>query len=131
MVVKIDSTAETDALRAVDEIREKGINRLDLVIANAGVARSYPKVSDLKAVELLAHLTPNVFGVVWLYQATLPLLRASDSPKWVTMGSAAGSMGVRLTNIGAGSGASAGGLERNCSKTMLMDPWLVGTTSGP
>ena len=45
--------------------------------ANAGVARSFPKVSEVKAAELQAHITPNVFGVVWLYQATLPLLRKS------------------------------------------------------
>jgi norsolorinic acid ketoreductase len=96
VVVKIDSTVETDALKAVDEIQTQGINRLDLVIANAGMARSYPKVSELKVAELQAHLAPNVFGVVWLYQATLPLLRVSDQPKWVTMGSTAGSLGVSL-----------------------------------
>ncbi|KAH8779993.1 hypothetical protein F5883DRAFT_449343 [Diaporthe sp. PMI_573] len=93
VVVKIDSTVETDALRAVDGIQTQGINRLDLVIANAGMARSYPKVLELKVAELQAHLAPNVFGVVWLYQATLPLLRVSDQPKWVTMGSTAGSLG--------------------------------------
>lgn len=95
MFVKIDSTVETDALKAVDELRAQGIDRLDLVVANAGLARSYPKVSELKVSELLAHIAPNVSGVVWLYQATLPLLRASDSPKWVTMGSTAGQLGVR------------------------------------
>ncbi|POS68671.1 aflatoxin biosynthesis ketoreductase nor-1 [Diaporthe helianthi] len=56
---------------------------------------SYPKVSELKVADLQAHLGPNVFGVVWLYQATLPLLRASDSPKWATMGSNAGKLAIR------------------------------------
>lgn len=96
VVVKIDSTVETDALKAVEELSAQGIDHLDLVIANAGVARSFPKVSELKAAELQAHITPNVFGVVWLYQATLPLLRKSDQPKWVTMGSSAGQLEVRL-----------------------------------
>lgn len=94
--MKIDSTVETDALKAIEEVQAQGINRLDLVIANAGVARYYPKVSEVKPAELHAHLGPNLFGVIWLYQATLPLLHASDRPKWVTMGSTAGSMGVRL-----------------------------------
>ncbi|KAG8160907.1 hypothetical protein KVR01_009171 [Diaporthe batatas] len=96
VVVKIDSTVETDALKAADSLRAQGIDRLDLVIANAGVAMAYPKVSELRVTDLQAHLGPNVFGVVWLYQATLPLLRASDSPKWVTMGSTAGNLSGQL-----------------------------------
>lgn len=96
VVVKIDSTVETDALEAVAHLPAQGIDQLDLVVANAGVARSFPKVSEVKIAELQAHVTPNVFGVVWLYQATLPLLQKSAQPKFVTMGSAAGSLEVRL-----------------------------------
>lgn len=96
LVVKIDSTAEADALKAVEELSKQGIDRLDLVIANAGVARAFPKVSELKVADLQAHIAPNVFGVVWLYQAALPLLRKSAQPKWVTMGSSAGQLQVRL-----------------------------------
>jgi hypothetical protein len=55
---------------------------------------SFPKVSELRAADLQAHLAPNVLGVLWLYQAALPLLRASDSSRWVTMGSMAGSIAV-------------------------------------
>lgn len=79
----------------MEELRRQKIDCLDLVIANAGVAMSYPKVSELKVADLQAHLGPNVFGVVWLYQATLPLLRASESPKWITMGSSAAHLSVR------------------------------------
>lgn len=96
VVVKIDSTAETDALEAAAQLPAQGIDRLDLVIANAGVARSFPKVSEVEIAEIQAHITPNVFGVVWLYQATLPLLQKSAQPKWVTMGSTAGQLEVRL-----------------------------------
>lgn len=107
VVVKIDSTVETDALKAVEELSAQGIDHLDLVIANAGVARSFPKVSELKTAELQAHITPNVFGVVWLYQATLPLLRKSAQPKWVTMGSSAGQLEVRLcTHLPSAGGSS-------------------------
>ncbi|KAK7702212.1 hypothetical protein SLS64_009790 [Diaporthe eres] len=92
LVVKIDSTAEADALKAVEELSARGVDRLDLVIANAGVARAFPKVSELKVADLQAHIAPNVFGVVWLYQAALPLLRKAAQPKWVTMGSSAGQL---------------------------------------
>lgn len=100
LVVKIDSTAEADALKAVEELSKQGIDLLDLVIANAGVARAFPKVSELKVADLQAHIAPNVFGVVWLYQAALPLLRKSAQPKWVTMGSSAGQLQVRLPGTG-------------------------------
>lgn len=100
LVVKIDSTVEADAMKAVEELSARGIDHLDLVIANAGVARAFPKVSELKVTDLQAHITPNVFGVVWLYQAALPLLRKSAQPKWVTMGSSAGQLEVRLPDTG-------------------------------
>lgn len=96
VVVKIDSTAEADALEAVGSLSSRGIDRLDLVIANAGVAQTFPRVSELKVADLQRHIEPNVFGVVWLFQAALPLLRRSDKPKWITVGSSAGQLEVRL-----------------------------------
>ncbi|KAI3391436.1 hypothetical protein diail_7360 [Diaporthe ilicicola] len=95
IVVKVDSSVESDPLKAVQELSAQGIDHLDLVIANAGIAQVFPTVSELKIADLQAHIVPNVFGVVWLYQATLPLLRKSAQPKWVTMGSAAGQLEVR------------------------------------
>lgn len=89
LVVKADASSESDALAAVKDIEKQGIDHLDIVIANAGVAYIFPKVSELKIVDLEAHIVPNVYGVVRLYQATLPLLLKSENPKWVTMGSAA------------------------------------------
>lgn len=94
IVVKCDSSVESDALEAVKELTAQGIDHLDLVIANAGVAFKYGKVSELKIADLQAHIVPNVYGVVWLYQATLPLLRKSTNPKFVTMGSSAGRIEV-------------------------------------
>lgn len=114
LVVKIDSTVETDALKAVEQLSAQDIDHLDLVIANAGVARSFPKVSELKTAELQAHITPNVFGVVWLYQATLSLLRKSAQPKWVTMGSSAGQLEVRLCTHLPSAGESSEMLLTRC-----------------
>jgi norsolorinic acid ketoreductase len=93
IVVKVNSSTEADPFEAVKELEKQGINHLDLVIANAGISYIWPKISELKMSDLRAHLEPNVFGVVWLFQATLPLLLNSKNPKWVTMGSTAGSIG--------------------------------------
>ncbi|KAI1120033.1 NAD(P)-binding protein [Nemania abortiva] len=92
VVVKVDALVETDAAGAVAKLTagEDAIDRLDLVIANAGIANKYPKVSELKTADFIAHLTPNVLGTIWLFQATLPLLYKSKSPAWVTIGSDAG-----------------------------------------
>ena len=90
IVVKVDASVEADPFEAVKELEKQGIDHLDLVIANAGVSTTYPFVKDLKTADLQAHIEPNVFGVVWLYQATRPLLLKAEEPKWVTMGSSAG-----------------------------------------
>ena len=87
--VKADASSESDALAAVKDIEKQGIDHLDIVIANASVAYIFPEVSKLKILDLEAHIVPNVYGVIRLYQATLPLLLKSENPKWVTMGSAA------------------------------------------
>jgi NAD(P)-dependent dehydrogenase (short-subunit alcohol dehydrogenase family) len=96
IVVKVDASSESDASAAVKELAVHGVEKIDIVVANAGVSYIWPKVSDLKIEDLQGHLVPNVFGVVRLYQATLPLLLKSDNPRWVTMGSTAGSIGVSL-----------------------------------
>ena len=100
IVAKVDSSVEKDPFEAVKALGAEGIDHLDVVIANAGVSYIFPKVSDLKIEDLQGHLTPNVFGVVWLYQATLPLMLKSKSPKWVTMGSTAGGLTVSAPSQG-------------------------------
>ena len=95
IVVKIDATSETDALDAVKDLQSQGIGNLDVVIANSGICYVLPKVSDVKIEDIKAHFEPNVYGVVLLYQATLPFLLKSENPIWATMGSTAGSLQVR------------------------------------
>ncbi|KAI1413718.1 NAD(P)-binding protein [Hypoxylon sp. FL1857] len=90
IVVKVDASVESDAAEGVKQLIEQGVDHLDIVIANAGVSYAWPKVSEIKTSELLGHLTPDLFGVIWLFQATLPLLKRSGKPKWITIGSIAG-----------------------------------------
>jgi NAD(P)-dependent dehydrogenase (short-subunit alcohol dehydrogenase family) len=90
IVVKVDAAVESDPAAAVKELEAQGINHIDIVIANAGICTVLPKVSELKTKDMQAHFVTNVFGVVQLYQATLPLLLKAKEPKWATMGSTAG-----------------------------------------
>jgi NAD(P)-dependent dehydrogenase (short-subunit alcohol dehydrogenase family) len=96
IVVKVDAGTDSDALEAVEELKKQGVDHLDLVIANAGVSYAFGKVSDIKIAEIKGHFEPNVYGVVRLYQATVPLLRESANATWVTIGSTAGSIEVGL-----------------------------------
>ncbi|KAK0635460.1 hypothetical protein B0T17DRAFT_502991 [Bombardia bombarda] len=88
IVVKVDATSPTDALEAVKSLeKDHEVDHLDIVIANAGVCYTWPKVSEVTIEDLQGHFVPNVHGLLFLYQATLPLLRKSSNGKWITIGS--------------------------------------------
>jgi norsolorinic acid ketoreductase len=78
ILVKIDSTSETDAAAAVSELtKNHGITTLDVVIANAGIANIFSRVEDIKPADLRALFEVNTLGVLWLLQAAYPLLKAA------------------------------------------------------
>lgn len=90
---------EADAAAAVTKLdADEGVHHLDIVVANAGVAYVWPSVAELKVADLLAHFTPNVLGIVYLYQATRALLHKATEPKWVTIGSNAGCIEVSINS---------------------------------
>jgi NAD(P)-dependent dehydrogenase (short-subunit alcohol dehydrogenase family) len=108
-VIKNDSTVPTGAAEAVKQLGSLGIDHLDIVIANAGVAYKFPLVRETTPEDLEMHMAPNVYGFLRLFQATLPLLQAAKSPKWVTIGSSAAFLTVF-------SPPSYGALTRSWSK---------------
>lgn len=95
IVIKYDAAIESDAIDLAKELQEKhGIDHLDIVIANSGIARSYPLVKDAKRADIVEHLDVNVLGVVSLYQATRDLLHKSpNKPIFAPVGSGAGALG--------------------------------------
>lgn len=93
VVVRLDATIWQDAFNAVKEIEAQGIDHLDIVIANAGVAYAFPTVATLKEEDLEAHLRANTYSYVALYQATRDLLgKSTREPVLANMGSTAGSL---------------------------------------
>lgn len=98
-VIKIDSNLEADHAEAVKTLESDGIGSLDVVVANAGISGIHPAVSDVKITDVQNFINTNVFGVLRLYQTMLPLLLTSSKPRWVTMGSLAGSIQVCPWNL--------------------------------
>ncbi|CAG8961907.1 hypothetical protein HYFRA_00013707 [Hymenoscyphus fraxineus] len=95
IVVKIDSNVATDARDAVEVLKEDhGIKHLDVVVANAAIGDDYGSIVDIKLETVQKNIETNVYGSpITLFQAVLPLLSASSSPKFCLLGSVVGSIG--------------------------------------
>ena len=92
--MKIDSSSETDAATAVKDLQSThDIQKLDVVVANAGHGVAYDHVATARGADLVATLSVNTVGPILLFQAVLPLLQRSSRPVFVVMSSNAGSMG--------------------------------------
>ncbi|KAI2601978.1 hypothetical protein GGR54DRAFT_654900 [Hypoxylon sp. NC1633] len=89
ILVKIDAADPNDPANAVEKLWSLGIDHVDIVIANAGIGLSWPKVSEVETDEIQKHIEVNVYGFLRLYQAFLPVLKRSEKPTWVTIGSCA------------------------------------------
>lgn len=93
-MVKYDASVEQSAFDAVKEATDQGVDHLDYVVANAGIAKGYPLVKDVRRADILEHIEVNVLSVVSLYQATRALLEKSTiKPVFAIMGSGAGALG--------------------------------------
>ena len=95
VIVKLDSHSKTDAKSAVQLLRsEHGIDHLDVVIANAGIANYWGSALETPPAELRDHIDVNAIAILTLFQATWSLLQASQNPKFILASSILASMGM-------------------------------------
>lgn len=95
--VALDVT-DSDSITAAAETVAARYGRLDALINNAGIshqpgadfAGQLPRTADVDHVRYV--FETNVFGVIAVTSAFLPLLRRSDSPRIVNVSSSAGSL---------------------------------------
>lgn len=132
IIVKLDSAVETDAANAVAHLRNKGINSLDIVIANAGIAQGGAGVLDTAASNTLKHLNVNVLGPLTLAQATAPLLKASETgtPKFIAISTIMGSIGSQELFSQFPKTSSPYGASKACLNWFIRllsfeEPWLT------
>ena len=134
VVVKIDSAADGDAKAAVAELQSKhGVDRLDVVIANAGHGECTAPVLDTSPDNVRNHLNVNLIGVLTLFQATEPLLRKSNAPKFFTMSSNLGSLGIMEYAPGPwfSYGVSKTALNYLTRKIHFENEWLTAVALSP
>ncbi|KAJ0104067.1 Norsolorinic acid ketoreductase 2 [Diaporthe amygdali] len=138
IVVKLDSTVQTDAASAVAELSEQGITSLDVVIANAGIAQDGSSVRNTSVANTQKHFDINVIGPLTLFQATADMLQASKtgSPKFVTVSTVVGSIGSQETfatfpRVSSPYGASKAALNWFIRLLAFEEPWLTSWTFHP
>jgi NAD(P)-dependent dehydrogenase (short-subunit alcohol dehydrogenase family) len=100
--VAVDVTAD-DSVAAAAAAIERTAGRLDVLVNNAGIGgrtdggAQDPTTLDLDVVRTV--LDTNVFGVVRVTNAMLPLLRRAASPRIVNVSSNMGSLALRTGPI--------------------------------
>ncbi|MEU6443549.1 SDR family oxidoreductase [Streptomyces sp. NPDC047046] len=107
--VALDVTSDQSVAAAARTVAEKA-GRLDVLVNNAGISGSTedgaqdPTTLDLDVVRTV--LDTNVFGVVRVTNALLPLLRRARSPRIVNVSSTMGSLTLRTGPVLAAYGPS-------------------------
>ncbi|MET0975947.1 MAG: SDR family NAD(P)-dependent oxidoreductase, partial [Leifsonia sp.] len=91
--VQLDVTDDASVAAAAGLIAsEEG--HIDVLVNNAGISGSHTPLRDTAAGDLEDVFATNVFGIVRVMHAFIPLLEKSDSPVVVNVGSGMGSLAV-------------------------------------
>ncbi|OBT48705.1 hypothetical protein VE00_00911 [Pseudogymnoascus sp. WSF 3629] len=133
ITVKLDSSVASNAGEAVDKLRkEHGIQALDIVIANAGIAIGGSTVRKTTVDNINQHFAVNSVGPITLFQATADLLQASQtgSPIFVAISTLVGSIGSMegLASFPATHspyGGSKAALNWFIRRLHFEEPWLT------
>jgi NAD(P)-dependent dehydrogenase (short-subunit alcohol dehydrogenase family) len=91
--VQLDVTGQSSVDAAATVIREAE-GHLDVLVNNAGIPGRFAPAAQVDATEMARVFDTNVFGIVRVTSAFLPLLEASQNPVIVNVGSSLGSEGI-------------------------------------
>jgi len=134
ILVKLDSAIETDASEAVHSLLLKhSIQRLDLVIANAGISAYFGKAAVTPAKEMFEHFRINTVAPLLLFQGTISLLNVAETPRFVVISSGAGSLsGVENLPVeNTAYGTSKAGLNFVTRRIHYENPSLIAFSINP
>lgn len=87
IIVEIDSTKEeAPALVGKELLTKHNVDHIDVLIANAAIGDDYSPVAQVQLEEVKKHVEVNAYGPLLLFQAFVPFLSNSKSPKFVGVG---------------------------------------------
>jgi NAD(P)-dependent dehydrogenase (short-subunit alcohol dehydrogenase family) len=115
--VQIDVTDE-DSVKAAAEFIREDAGRLDVLVNNAGIGGAAKPVGEVTGSDMQTTYDTNVFGVVRVTHAFLPLLEASAAPVVVNVSSGLASLAVTSDPDRIESQVNL--LDYNSSKTALV-----------
>ena len=92
-MVLIDVTSDDSVEAAAALVREQA-GQLDVLVNNAGISGGRKPPGEVTAADMQAVYDTNVFGVVRVMHAFLPLLETSGTPVVVNVSSGLGSLAV-------------------------------------
>ncbi|KAF2186057.1 NAD(P)-binding protein [Zopfia rhizophila CBS 207.26] len=133
ILVPLNSSDSTSAQEAVEVLKkDHGINYIDVVIANAGIAAGGGTVRKTKIENITEHVLVNTIGPVVLFQATADLLQASPTkqPIFVAISTLIGLIGSMDALAGFPSthspyGGSKSALNWFVRRLHFEEPWLT------
>jgi NAD(P)-dependent dehydrogenase (short-subunit alcohol dehydrogenase family) len=135
-VVQLDVTNENSIKSAIQSILSEA-GRIDLLVNNAGYALT-GAFEDIGIDEIKAQYETNVFGVIRVTQAVLPIMRKQGSGRIINVSSGAGRIGYPGGSAYVSSKFALEGLSESMAyeieqfgiKTVLVEPGFVRTNFG-
>ena len=135
-VVQLDVTDENSVKKAVQSILSEA-GRIDLLVNNAGYALT-GAFEDIGIDEIKAQYETNVFGVIRVTQAVLPIMRKQGSGMIINISSGAGRIGYPGGSAYVSSKFALEGLSESMAfeieqfgiRTVLVEPGFIRTNFG-
>ena len=135
-VVRLDVTDENSIKSAIESILSEA-GRIDLLVNNAGYVLT-GAFEDIGINEIKALYETNVFGVIRVTQAVLPIMRKQGSGRIINISSGAGRIGYPGGSAYVSSKFALEGLSESMAyeieqfgiRTVLVEPGFVRTKIG-
>src|SRR3989475_6968164 len=131
--IKLDVTDEKSVNEAIKTIKSDA-GRIDVLVNNAGYGLT-GSLEDLSMSEIKAQYETNVFGLIRVTQAVLPIIREQKSGIIVNISSGNGRIGVPTASAYVSTKFAVEGLSESMSyelepfgiKVVLVEPWIIRT----
>jgi NAD(P)-dependent dehydrogenase (short-subunit alcohol dehydrogenase family) len=135
-IVQLDVTDEISVKNAIQSITAES-SRIDVLVNNAGYGL-FGAFEDLSMEEIKAQYETNLFGVIRVTQAVLPIMRKQKSGIIVNISSALGRFGFPTTSAYVSMKFAIEGLSESMAyelepfgiKIILVEPGFVKTNIG-